>query len=153
MNHDITTVLEFLKHHHMGVLSTVSAEGEPWGSAITFAFDDDLTFYFMTRSDTLKFKNIESHPSVALTVADEEQQITVQAIGKVSRVDAKDYIDVAFKKLASVKPRGDYQWVPPVIKVHKGDYMILSFKPSKLQYADFKHGKTDLHHEYIHQII
>lgn len=137
----------------MAVLSTVTEDGKPWGSAITFAVDDDLNFFFMTRSDTLKFKNIEANPQVALTIADEETQITVQASGKISRVQAKDYMDVVFKKLAKVKPQGDSRWIPPVMKVHKGDYMILQFTPQTLQYADFKQPKTDIHSEYIEQII
>lgn len=137
----------------MGILSTVSKDGRPWGSAIIFAIDEDLNFFFMTRSDTLKYKNIEAHPTVALTVADEKYQVTVQAVGTVTRVAAKDYIDVVFKKLAGVKPHGDYHWVPPVIKVHKGDYMILQFTPKKLQYANFKQRKSDIHSDYIEQII
>lgn len=146
-------VHNFLKHHNMGVLSTVSASGEPWGSAVTFAHDEDLNFFFMTRSNTLKYKNIEANPTVALTVADEKDQVTVQAVGTITRVAAKDYMDVIFKKLASAKPRGDYHWVPPVIKVHKGDYMILQFTPKRLQYADFKQKKSDIHSDYIEQIL
>jgi uncharacterized pyridoxamine 5'-phosphate oxidase family protein len=153
MKQGMEKVQEFLKHHHMAVLSTVSEQGEPWGSSIIFAFDDDLNFFFMTRADTLKYKNIEAHPVVALTVTDEERQITVQAKGKISRVEAKDYMDVVFKKLAHVKPRGDFQWIPPVMKVHRGDYMILQFTPTVLQYADFKQPKTDVDSEYIEQII
>jgi uncharacterized pyridoxamine 5'-phosphate oxidase family protein len=153
MKQGMEKVTEFLKDHHMAILSTVSENGKPWGSAIIFALDEDMNFFFMTRADTFKYKNIEANPNVAFTVADEERQITVQASGKVTRVDADDYMDVVFKKLASVKPRGDFQWVPPVIKVHKGDYMILQFTPSRLQYADFKQRKTDVHSEYIEQII
>jgi len=153
MSKDFSKVQEFIKHYHMGILSTVSERGEPWGSAIIFAADDDLKFYFMTRADTLKYKNIEVNPLAALTIADEEKQVEVQASGTISRVDAKDYMDVIFKKLASVKPRGDFQWVPPVIKVHRGDYMILCFTPSSLQYADFRQPKNDVHSEYIEKII
>lgn len=137
----------------MGILSTVSEDGKPWGSAIIFAVDEDLNFFFMTRSGTLKFKNIAKNPHAALTIADEEQQTTLQAAGNISRVAAKDYIDIVFKKLASVKPRGDFQWIPPVIKVHNGDYMILQFTPTKLQYGDFKQNKTDVRSDYIEQVI
>lgn len=153
MKHNAKKVHEFIKHRNMAVLSTVSATGEPWGSAIIFAHDEDLNFFFMTRSDTLKYKNIEANPTAALTIADEQDQVTVQAMGIVTRVAAKDYMDVVFKKLASIKPRGDYHWTPPVIKVHKGDYMILQFTPKKLQYADFKQKKSDIHSDYIEQII
>src|SRR5688572_8399977 len=103
MKQGIEKVTEFLRSHHMAVLSTVSEDGKPWGSAIIFAHDEDMNFFFMTRSDTFKYKNIEGNPNVAFTVADEEKQVTVQASGRVTRVDADDYMDVVFKKLASVK--------------------------------------------------
>src|SRR5688572_12065278 len=102
MKNGAKKVQDFLKTHHMGILSTVSKDGKPWGSAITFAVDDDLKFYFMTRADTLKYKNIEANHNVSLTVADETEQISVQSVGVVSRVDTDDYMDVVFKKLASV---------------------------------------------------
>src|SRR5688500_10960018 len=114
MKHLAQKVQEFLKHHHTAVISTVSEKSEPWGSAVNFFADEDFNFFFMTRADTLKYQNIESNPIVAMTIVDEEQQITVQAMGKISRVAAEDYMDIAFKKLANIKPRGDFQWVPPV---------------------------------------
>jgi uncharacterized pyridoxamine 5'-phosphate oxidase family protein len=146
-------VHDFLKKHHMAVLSTVSLDGKPWGSAVNFVIDEELNFFFMTRGGTLKYKNIENNPNVAITVADEESQQTVQAQGEISKVAVKDIIDVVFKKLAKIKPHNDYGWIPPVIKVHKGDYMVLMFTPSKLQYADFKQHKTEVFDEYIEQII
>lgn len=148
-----TAALEFLKKHHMGVLSTVSKDGHPWGSAIVYASDEDLKFYFVTRANTLKYQNIEQNPTVALTIADPEDQVTVQVQGTASRVPAKDYTDVVFKKLASVKPQGDANWAPPVMKVHKGDYMVLCITPSHVQYADFKQKKNDAFDEYIEQIL
>ena len=107
----------------------------------------------MTRADTLKYKNIEADATVALTVADPESQKTVQMMGEVSRVETKDILDVVFKKLATIKPRDDHKWIPPVIKVHKGDYMVLCITPSKLQYADYKKPKHDIKDEYIEKLI
>ena len=148
-----TKALDFLKDHHVGVLSTATKDGQPWGSAIVFALDEDLKFYFVTRAETLKYQNIKANPTVALTVADPKDQVTVQIQGKVSRVEAKDYIDVVFKKLAHVKPHDDASWVPPVIKVHKGDYMVLCITPTHVQYADFKQKKNDAFDDYIEQIL
>jgi len=147
-----TDALKFLKAHHLGVLSTVNDKSEPWGSTIVYTCDDDLNCYFVTRADTLKYKNIADNPMVALTITELEEQRTLQLRGKVSRVPASDYIDVVFNKLAKANFH-DQTWVPPVMKVHKGDYMVLCITPSKLQYADFKQKKTDAFDEYIEQII
>lgn len=144
--------LKFLNHHHTGILSTVSKDGEPWGSAVNFIVDDKLNFYFMTRAKTLKYKNIEEQPLVAMTVVDEESQTTVQAVGVITKLPTKDTMDI-INKLAHIKPRSDYGWIPPVIKVHQGDYMILVITPSKLQYADYGHSMSDVHDEYIEQVL
>lgn len=146
-------VHEFLKHHPMGVLSTVSAEGEPWGSAIYYVADDDFTFYFVTRANTQKYQNIADKPLVALTIADEADQTTVQMQGTISKVSSDDIIDIAFNKLGKIKPGKDPDWMPPIYKVHAGDYMVLQIRPVKLHYADYKQASSDVAKNYIEQII
>lgn len=156
MNNDIQDVkaraIQFAKEHPMGVLSTVSANGKPWGSAIYYVTDEELNCFFVTRAETAKYKNIKGNPRVALTVADSATQATLQISGTISHVPAKDIIEVVFKKLAAVKPKNDANWLPPVIKVHKGDWMVLQLTPVKVQYADFKEMKSDIHDEYIHEV-
>lgn len=147
------TVHAFLTNHPVGVLSTSSKYGDPWGSTIVFAVDEDLTFYFMTRAKTRKYQNISINPHVAITVTDAEQQITVQAAGKVEQVEAEDMMDVVFEKLDKVKPSGTHHWIAPVYKVHKGDYMILKCKPDSLHYADFGRAPSGDSDSYIEQII
>ena len=137
----------------MGVLSTVSTNNEPWGSAIYFYADEDFNIFFVTRAKTLKYRNIQNNPNVSLTVADHDSQTTVQIAGKVSNAPLKDTMDIVFKKLASIKPKGDINWVPPIIKVHEGDWMILQLNPEHIQFANFKESKTDIHDEYIATII
>lgn len=137
----------------MGVLSTVSKNNKPWGSAIYFYADEDFNFFFVTRAETLKYKNIEKNPQVSLTVADHDTQTTIQVAGTISRAPVKDTVDIVFKKLASIKPKGNINWVPPIIKVHEGDWMILQLTPTHMQFANFKESKTDIHDEYITTII
>lgn len=153
MNNPSHNALEFLKHRHMGILSTVSADGKPWGSAINYIVDDDFTFYFVTRAETYKYQNLEANPYVALTIADEASQTTVQLSGEVSPLPHEDYLEVVFKRMPQIRPAGDMQWMPPVEKLHKGNYMPLVLKPAKLQYADYKQYRSDIHGEYIEHII
>lgn len=145
--------VEFLTQQQMGILSTISEDNKPWGSAVNFVIDDDLNFYFLTRERTYKYKNIETNPEVAFTVADEEAQVTVQLQGTISKVPTKDVMDVVYKKLARNRPRGDFYWVPPVIKVREGDYMVLRITPSKLNYADYKQRINEVKDEFVEQII
>lgn len=148
-----TQVYEFLTQHPVGVLSTTSSTGEPWGSTIVFACDEDFTFYFMTRSNTQKYKNIAANPKVALTVTDQAAQTTVQAAGTAEPVAAEDMMNVVFQKLDKIKPTGTEHWIDPVYKIHEGDYMILQFKPTTLQYANFSQVPDNADTNFIEQII
>lgn len=137
----------------MAVLSTVTPDGKPWGSAIYYVSDQDFNFYFVTRVETQKYKNIDNSPLAAITIADSDSQTTVQATGAISRLPVKDYMEVVFEKLANIKPKGNPQWAAPLTKIHKGDYMPLVLTPTKLHYADFSHIKSDILADYIEQVI
>ena len=144
----------FLRHNPMGILSTVNAEGQPWGSAVFYVSDEDFKFYFVTRAGTLKFKNIENSPLASLTIANNETQTTVQVAGTISKVPLKEYGEIIFGKLMDARPKNDEHWIPPLAKIHEGDYVPLCLTPSKLQYADFQHRKADgIRADYIEKII
>ena len=153
ISHTHQKVHTFLRQHPMAVLSTVSADGKPWGAAIYYVADEDFKFYFVTRVETYKFQNLEKNPHVALTIADLETQTTVQLSGKVLRLPPEDYEDVVFTKLAHLKPKNDFHWAPPLSKIKAGNYMPLYIVPDTLQYADYKDIKSDIHADYIEKII
>jgi uncharacterized pyridoxamine 5'-phosphate oxidase family protein len=147
-------VLRFLRSHHMGVLSTVSQDGKPWGAAIYFLVDDELTFYFVTRAETYKYKNLEDNPYVALTIADEPGQTTVQLAGKVTPLPFEHYQEIVFREMPKqIKPEGDETWEFPIDKLKAGDFMPMVLTPDKLQFADYKHVKPEKHADYIEHII
>ena len=151
--HKYQKVHAFLRQHQMGVLSTVSEDGMPWGAAIYYVADEGFNFYFVTRAETFKYQNLDKNPYAALTVADADSQTTVQASGMVTRVPVEDYADIVFDKLAKLRPKDDPHWSPPLSKLHAGNYIPLCLTPSKLNYANYKDRKADIHAEYIEQII
>jgi len=151
--HSHQKVHAFLKQHPMGILSTVSADGKPWGAAVYYVADEDFNFYFVTRVETYKYQNLDKKPLAALTIADNETQTTVQLAGKIAKVSAHDYMQVFFDKFAKLRPEDDYRWAPPLEKIHKGNYMALKLVPSHLQYADYSHTKHDVRADYIEIII
>lgn len=146
-------VYSFLKKHQMGVLSTAGAEGTVWGAAVYFLADDDLNIYFVTRSGTHKYRNIEVQPFAALAVTDSKAQITVQLSGNISIMPVKKYMAVFFDKFAAMRPDGDYRWAPPVDKVDKGNYIPLQLTPTHMQYADYGRRRIEVHGNYIEQLI
>lgn len=152
--HPHQKVHTFLRHHHMGILSTVSTDGKPWGSAIYFIHDEAFKIYFVTKAETYKYQNLDANPYVALTVADEADQTTVQLAGTVAPLPFEDYTDVVFRKMPQqIHPAHDLEWMPPLSKLRAGNYMPLVLTPAKLQYADYKHVKSDKHADYIEQIL
>ena len=146
-------VVTFLKDHPMGILSTSNRDGEPWGAAVYFLVDDDFNIYFVTRHDSRKYQNMEKNPYASLTVADSETQVTVQLSGDITTMPVQKYMDVFFDKFANMRPEGDYQWAPPVDKVHSGSYMPLQLTPTKMQYADYGKHRIEVNGNYIEQII
>lgn len=151
--HPYQKVHTFLRHHPMGILSTVTDDGNPWGSAIYYVADENFNFYFVTRVGTFKYHNLDKNPVASLTIADSESQITVQVSGKISKVPVHEYMDIVFDKLAAIKPKDDEYWLPPLTKINKGNYMPLLLTPSRLQYANYKQVKSDIHADYIEKII
>lgn len=136
-------VLNFLHEHPMAVLSTISKNNRPWGAAIYYFADSNFNFYFLTKSETSKSKNINSTLYAALTVADPSSETTVQTAGIVIPVIAKKTVDYALKNLAAQQSHGDYSRTPPIIKLHKGEWKVFKLIPTYLQYADYKAKKTD----------
>jgi general stress protein 26 len=152
-NTDYAHIHSFLKKHPMGILSTVGVEDAPWGAAVYYLSDEDFNIYFVARAESLKYLNIQKNPYAALTIADSESQITVQLSGPVTTMPVQKYMDVFFDKFAKIRPEGDYQWAPPIDKVHEGNYMPLQLAPTKMQYADYGSRRIEVHGNYIEQII
>ncbi len=150
---DYKRVHAFLKEHQVGVLSTAGEAGTAWGAAVYFVTDDDLNIFFVTRTGTFKYKNIEAQPFAALTVVDNETQVTVQLSGEILKMPINKYMHVFFDKFAAMRPEGDYHWAPPVDKVHEGNYMPLQLTPSHLQFADYGKHRIEVNGNYIEQII
>ena len=134
-------------------MSTASADGSPWGAAIFFYVDEDFNFYFVTRANTKKHHNIQANPKAAITVAHGASQTTVQTSGNITEVPAEEYMNIIFDKLAAVRPDSEGTWVPPIAKIHEGNYIPLKLTPSKLQYANYSAKTLDPNADYIQQII
>ena len=145
-------VHHFLNTNPLGVVSTVSSDGTPWGAAVYFIADDDFNIYFVTRAETTKYHNLKQGRVAAFTIADRATQTTVQLTGKVSQVSTSDYMENLFDKFMEIRHNDDHGWTPPINKVHAGNYMPLCITPTRLQYANYSQHKDPMAN-YIEQII
>lgn len=153
MNEDRAQAQEFLLSNHVAVLSTVDDDSNPWGSAIYYVADEDFSVLFTTRKGTLKFKNINKQPHVALTIVHSEQQTTLQIAGTISELPVKEYADFVMNKWPSIRPKGDTNWAPPIEKINAGDYIVLKITPTKAQYANYSKRLQDPKDNPVKQII
>ncbi len=148
-------VYEFLREHAVAVLSTVSHDGTPSASPIYFVADKQLNFYFMTKSDTEKSKNIENNNNVAITVIDSTIPMVVQAKGLVSEIQDREI----FTKIAeeNAKQEAGFHWPPPLSKLEsEGSLLMYAFTPTWLRVADFSEsggGSNKPGTNLFHQII
>ncbi len=139
---------DYLRPLAIAVLSTVSPAGEPYAATIFFITDQDLNFYFLTKSDTKKSEYLEETKKAALTIIDPSSPKTVQATGTVSEIETPQMYQALMAKIAesNVKETGFY-WPPPLSKLDSsGDLLLYQFTPEWLRVADFsedpKEGNT-----------
>jgi PPOX class probable F420-dependent enzyme len=65
---DRSAALEFIRHHHRGVLATTRADGEPQLSPVAAGVDGDGTVVVSTRETAVKTKNLRRRPRASLAV-------------------------------------------------------------------------------------
>lgn len=148
-----TKTLDFIAEHPLAVLSTSSEKAVPHGAAIFAVVDEHFNFYFLTRSRTKKYANLQQKPIAALTFADRDQQITVQVEGTTAEVREATTIDMVFKKLARIRTPNDIDWLPPVAKLQHGNYIVIRLVAQSVRIADFKKFKSHDSTEYFTDIL
>lgn len=132
-----TKAYKFLLSHELGVISTVSDEGELSSAVIYYFSDDDFNIYFVTKSNTQKYRNIAANGKIALTIYDEPKRFTLQARGTASEVKEQDTQSRIMNHLAKVRGDSEHAWFPPVALLEGGDYALLKVHLDHIQIADY----------------
>lgn len=76
----MTELVALLRRFRMGVVSTVSAAGQPQAAIVGIAVGDTLELVFDTLSTTRKYANLVREPRVAVVMG--EGELTVQIEGR-----------------------------------------------------------------------
>ncbi len=97
--------LELVSSERYLVLSTISAEGEPWACPVWFAHDGLERFFWLSRPHRTHSVNIEKQPRIGLVVFNSQQPVGI-GLGFYAAADARvvpdDELDAA---LAILSPR------------------------------------------------
>lgn len=92
-------VKAFLKIHRTASLATVSAHGEPQVATVNYVFDDNFNFFFIARTHSRKFKNLEQNQRVGILVGNDPQiPVIVQMQGTAEQVHDEHYMVEYLKK-------------------------------------------------------
>jgi len=123
------TVLDFLRRHKHGVLSTVSLDGRPESAAIEFGVTGEVEIIFDTYITYRKYKNLQTNSRVAFVVWEED--VTVQYEG-----DAIEISDVTvLKQIKTVF----FSQVPEAKKFDQAkDVRFFKVSPIWIRYRDYK---------------
>jgi pyridoxine/pyridoxamine 5'-phosphate oxidase len=146
---DQAHVVTYLNEQSMAAVATVSQEGRPEAATIYFEVDDELNFYFLIRSDSRKYKNLQHNPMAALVVSSEHPLQTVQVEGEVASVVDKDALASLLHHL-KIKAKNKY-WAPPFTKL-EGNLKLMKLSPDWLRVGEFGPRISDKEHVF-HKIF
>ncbi len=110
----------------------------PHAATMAYQLDDELSFYFVMKANTEKYKNIQRNSLVALTVSNNDQWREVQAKGEAEILSDKDGALWLEDFLEKVEEDANY-WAPaPPLKLRGEELAVVKVVPNWLRYADFK---------------
>lgn len=141
--------LEFLKNKEIAVISTVSENNEPTAATILFSVDDDFNFYFITRRQTRKFKNLQINKNIAIVVGTELEPGTIQIQGEAQLLKENE-AEKFIKEMTKNKKDLLDLYSGPFLSISGIDFAIFKVKINWMRYL--KLDLEEMKEEY-HQII
>lgn len=130
------SVSDFIKSHYIAVMATVDENAQPSSSTIYYVLSKKDEIWFLTKSDTTKYKNLQVNGKASMTVLDQAKPSAVNLTGYVVEVEEnseKDEILQSITKLADEKLH-DFA---PIIKLHKGSFRAMKFVPQQAIMSDY----------------
>jgi general stress protein 26 len=143
---DANKIIEYMKEHPVAVLSTVDGHGNPHGAVVYMYAASVLNFYFVTKAETQKFRDLVKHRHVSVTIADDENNSSIQANGTAHVVEETEVIQMVMAHMAKVYARSS-DWLAPITKIRAGEYQVVNIKPSHIRLSEYmgKHpGSTHI---------
>lgn len=136
----VKELLTFLRSNDVAVLATIKSGNIAHATTIYFYAEDDLTFYFLTRNETMKFNNIKANNSVALVVSDPVTLQTVQVEGKATEVDYTRQYAGTMKKFTDALVKNGQEWdkIPINHMASAGYYSFVRITPGWIRWTDYK---------------
>lgn len=125
----------FLIEHPVGVLSTVTPDGDPHGVVVYFVASKDFTISFVTKTGTRKYDNLSHNRSAYLTVFEPSTQAVVQVSGHAVEVTDSRTINATAGSVLSVTQHSGQPGPSPLSKLEAGQYTAFDIKPYQVRMA------------------
>lgn len=130
-------IVDFLMDNHLGVISTASPSGAPHAAVVHFVNDADLNFYFITKDNTEKDRNLQHNPKAAMAVYDAKTQTTLQISGETTvEKDPQKFMNI-FTQILKISMDMSEGATPPVSKLKNGKYRLYVLQPHKIRIAEY----------------
>lgn len=138
-----TQLLEFINGKSIAVVSTVTPQNKPMSATVYFVVDDNLNFYFTTKTFSRKYRNILENPNVSMVVGTDNEPVTAQIEGVAQKINDKSEFDRFFVKFHEIFSKNSY--VAPIFQLSPVDNTLVMFKitPNFIRWLDLRGDKVD----------
>lgn len=132
------SILTYIDTNPVATLGTINEDGSPHGSIVYVCSDDHHSIvYFLTKSETRKYKNLTANNRVSLTIANPSDNSTLQASGTAAEIQDAQVIDAIMSKLTRLHVNA-VDWLPPISKLRAGPYVIVGITLEYARLAEFQ---------------
>lgn len=133
-----TTIMEELAsiNQPLGVISTTNEHGNPQSASVYYINDEDLNIFFVTRSESRKYKNIQKNPHVAFTITREHPPITIQLEGTAAEVIDVIEQNEYFQNLVAKATESTF--MPPVSQMVAGEMVFMKITTAWARCGNFE---------------
>lgn len=137
---DDKATLDYLRAHSAMVVSTAQAN-KPHGAVVYYYCTAPDMLYFLTKSETLKARNLQQNPQVSVTIFDETELSTFQGFGTARVVTDSREVDVLMDSLTAVYAKTP-DFLPPITKITAGEFQLISIMLEQAELRQFKNRPT-----------
>lgn len=130
-------VIDTILNTNTAVISTLDKAGVIHASVIHYVTDKHDSYYFLTKSDTTKAKNLSLNPTVALTIHAAGSLRSLEIQGTAELEKDPSIADIVYHQISSPKKYLEGKKLPPITKLDKGSYVVFKIAPTSVKILDF----------------
>lgn len=141
--------LDFLRKHIIAVVATTDDAHAPQAATVLYHIDDNMNFYFITRKQTRKYKNLMTNGKVALVVGMGDGPGTIQVEGEARLIEDGEEVGKFFENMKKHDGLAE-AYYGPFLMLPGLDLAIFCVRVSWMRYL---HLNTDTQTEEYYRVV